>query len=94
MDDDEMELFMPFIVTTDNGGTYEPSAFVAGCYFGEIQTRVNAEEETIEKYVPTQLVPQIDLLAMATGYLFAAEAWDEHPDEWTLIQLLKDTSDG
>lgn len=37
--------------------------------------------------VPSQLVPQLDLLAMHHRYRMEAEPWDEHPDEWTYVRF-------
>ena len=90
MSDDDSPSFglvMPFVVCSDQGGPYDPGAFVAGCYFGELGERLKAGENPVMKYVPTPLVPQLDLLAMQYGYQFKAEAWAEHPDEWTEVRF-------
>jgi hypothetical protein len=81
-------LVMPFVATTSHGGPYDDAAFVAGFEAGwldlmlSITGKVGAE---VQRYVPPELVPQLDLIGMRHGYKLIAEPWDEHPDEWTLI---------
>lgn len=80
-------LVMPFVVCRSNGGPYDDEAFVAGVYCGsidqELQTRSICGPQ---KYVPTAVVPQLDLLAMHRGYEMSAEPWGDHP-EWTLVSF-------
>jgi hypothetical protein len=86
-DDESAEygLVMPYVVCASKDGPYEDGAFVAGIYFGEANTILReAKPDKYERYIPSPLVPQLDLVAMKEGYELTAEPWDEHPDEWTL----------
>lgn len=85
----EPELVVPFVVTDDNGGPYDVDAFKAGHYHGEISVTLNYEPSMFETYVPTPLVPQLDLLAMHKGYKFKATEWDDDP-EWSLVRFVRD----
>jgi hypothetical protein len=81
--DDERELVMPYVVCPD---PYEDSAFVAGTYCGDLWRRGETGDLVgHERYVPTPLVPQLDLVAMHFGLAMASEPWGEHPDEWTHV---------
>lgn len=87
-EDAEMGLVFPFTVCESNGGPYADDAFVAGCYFGGIQARVESgTTDLIEQYVPSGLVPQLDLLAMHHGWHIDAEPWPDFPDDWTWVVL-------
>ena len=88
-DDGEFGLVMPFVVTADNGGTYDARSFVAGARMEAVRRRCEAGEVQIESYEPPPLVPQLDLIAMRYGYTMTEEPWDEHPDEWTLVTLVR-----
>jgi hypothetical protein len=88
-DGPEYGLLYPFVVCTSQDGPYEDGAFVAGCYFGQIQTECRTIIEGRYKrwYVPSPLVSQLDLLAMQEGLTMAAEPWEDYPDEWTQVTL-------
>lgn len=88
---EEYGLIYPFVVTSDNGGTYDPDAFVAGVQFGQIDELMEKRVPIVERYVATGIVPQLDLAAMYHGYTLTAEAWDEHPGEWTHVLLALST---
>lgn len=79
-------LVMPFVVVTSVGGPYDDTAFVAGCYYADID-RVLKDWGPPEysAYVYPALVPQLDLLAMHHGYTMVSEPWEDHPDDWTLV---------
>lgn len=88
--EDEFGLVMPFIVTTDNGGPYDPDAFVAGIYYGEAQAiaRMLPLGAIWQRYVPLALAPQLDLLAMHEGVQFRHTPWADDPDShWTLAEM-------
>lgn len=87
MSDDErsFELLMPFVVCESNGGPYDDDAFAAGWHAGTISTRLEAKPAVLVEFVRSQLVPQLDLVAMQRGYRMTAEPWDEQPDEWTEV---------
>jgi hypothetical protein len=87
-------LVMPFVVCESVGGPYEDRAFVAGVRYGQIAAEVaelkpgHAWSWTVE----TPLVRQLDLLAMHEGLTMTAEPWDEHPDEWVHVILVRSQS--
>lgn len=84
---DGHSLVMPFIVCPD---PYDDAAFVAGMYFGELAVLIKtlSHGPLIRRFVPSGLVPQIELLVMSEGvHGFKAEPWAEHPDEWTYIEI-------
>ena len=78
-DDPDYSMVMPFVVTTDNGGPYEPSAFVAGVYFGEASVLLPLLKfgAMYRRYVPTPLAGQLDLLCMAHEH--GVEFWTGPP---------------
>jgi len=84
--DPEFSLVMPFVVCETNGGPYDDAGFVAGCYFGLVQERVE-RVGWFEGYVPTPLVPQLDLLAMHHSLTFRSEEWAEHPADWSYVNI-------
>ena len=79
---------------------YEAGAFVAGCYHGEIAGWLAAAQEypgangrlATGWWVPSPVVPQLDLLAMHHGYTLTAEPWDEYPEEHTYVSFAKAAS--
>jgi hypothetical protein len=91
----EYELVMPFVVTESAGGPYADNAFVAGYACGSIDAELSMLSMLPQgipalpgsRYVPTGIVPQLDLIAMNYGYVINSEPWDEHPDEWTRIDF-------
>ena len=85
-DDSEGEygLVMPFVVCPD---PYEDQAFVAGCYQGQITEKLQSGVKEHAQYVPTPLVPQLDLLAMHHGLTFKSEPWEDCPDDWTWVEF-------
>lgn len=88
--DEGWDLVTPFVVCKPQG-PYDADAFVAGHYCGSIGTMLRTSPPTavLKWYVPTPLVPQLDLLAMRHRYRMTAEPWDEHPDEWTFVTFKK-----
>jgi hypothetical protein len=66
-EDHEYALVMPFVVTKDNGGVYDPSSFVAGARMADIRHRCETGEPQIRSYEPPPLVAQLDLIACATA---------------------------
>lgn len=87
--EDGYELVMPFVVCTSEGGPYEDSPFVAGVHFGQIYVACDLGTPIISRYVPTGLVPQLDLAAMHFGYTFEFQKWEDNEDDWTLVTLTK-----
>lgn len=87
----EYGLLYPLVVCESNGGPYDDAAFVAGCWFGRIMAECRADRFSGSEswFVPSPLVPQIDLLAMNEGLVMTVEPWDECPDEWTNVTLVR-----
>lgn len=84
-DDPDYSMVMPFVVTTDNGGPYEPTAFVAGVYFGEASVLLPLLKfgALYRRYVPTPLAGQLDLLCMADGLHIRTR----EEGEWTYVEI-------
>lgn len=89
MSGEEYGLVMPFVVCGDNG--YDAASFVAGIYLGEAEAilRLAPFGVLYRRYVPPELVPQLDLLAMREGCHLKATPWAEYPDEWTYVEIQK-----
>lgn len=98
--DSDYELFMPFIVVESQGGPFPDEPFVVGYELGlldqELQTLANVgpgRAVPIGRYVHTQGLPQVDLIAMRNGYTI--DTSEGHSDAtWTWIDLKPETPDG
>lgn len=76
-------MVMPLVVVVSHGGPFDDLAFVAGARYGQLAEKLTTEHPIeFSTYEYTELVPQLDLLAMHLGYKLLVEPWDEHPDEW------------
>lgn len=82
-------LIYPFVVCKSNGGPYEDHAFVAGARFGDVARRCENHEPVIELYVDPESVRQYELLAMHHGYLMKSTPWDEYPEDWAWLSLVR-----
>ena len=81
-----MELVMPFIVCTSQGGPYDDDSFTAGFLAGQIDQALKiaaaANCETLSWPIfRMALAPQVDLIAMRYGFAAVVEASDAYP-EW------------
>lgn len=71
---------MPFLVVQSKGGPYEDEAFTAGWAMGSLDAKLEAlsidlrAAYKIGVTVPTECIPQIDLIAMKHGFICAAAA--------------------
>lgn len=85
-DDDETDeaLVMPFVVCRSSGGLYDDDSFLAGMYFGRACASMD-EEEIWMAAVPTQLIPQLDLLAMGSRANLIVQETDS--EYWTYVEL-------
>lgn len=80
---DEHGLLFPFVVCVSKGGPYEDGAFAAGFQAGQIyQALGNGMLYSIQFTVRTDLLPQLDLIAMHFGFTVDVAA-TEYPDAWT-----------
>lgn len=81
-------LVMPFVVTQSQAGPHADEPFVAGYECGYLDHLLESRiHESVERYVHTSIVPQLDLVAMRHGYTMTSEPWQDHPDQWTLVTL-------
>jgi hypothetical protein len=85
----EVELIMPFVVCTSNGGPFDDDAFVAGYQAGQIDNTLatiasgGVTELRITVYV--DLLPQLELIAMRYDFSLAADAPSGENLEWTHV---------
>lgn len=84
-----MELVMPLVVVTSNGGLYDDAAFVAGMHFQSLWDVLERRPVSYQQFVRTPLVAQIDLLAMHFGYRLEIEPWEPDGDIWTFAKFLR-----
>lgn len=91
--DPDYELLIPFVACRSNGGAYDDDSFTAGVQFGMIFVEAGMltrkTGSTKQWHVRTQLVPQMDLVAMVYGLEMTSEPWEHQPNEWTLITMRK-----
>lgn len=80
------EIVLPFTVVTSAGGPYEDQAFVAGFQAGSIDVDLRVGMPQPEYWVPSALVPQLDLIAMRRGYLMEHEPWADDV-RWSRIEF-------
>lgn len=82
------ELVMPFVVCASQGGPYDDEAFVAGIRLQQLWHRLEVgDPDVLSEYVPPELVPQLDLLAMHLGYTLTAEP---HNEDWALVAFRRE----
>lgn len=86
-DDDHMDLVMPLIVVASNGGPYDDASFVAGMHLQQLWGVLERKPMSYQQFVRSDLIPQIDLLAMHFGYRMDAEPWAPEPDQWTFARF-------
>lgn len=78
----EYALVMPFVVCQSVGGPYDDDAFVAGYQAGQIDAALKAGTAgDLSLTVRTDLLPQLDLIAMRHGYIMTTDSTEI--DEWT-----------
>ncbi len=82
-DTNDLSLIMPFVVCEGNGGPYNDEAFVAGYTAGVIDAALHSLEHIhahVTWWVPSKLVPQLDLLAMRYRFSMEVNVWEEDPE--------------
>jgi hypothetical protein len=91
-EDDGWHLAVPFVVCQSQGGPYDDEAFVAGFQAGQISRSLAAAKaigaDRLRLTVRTDLVKQLDLIAMDAGFALTVaevEETEDHPamPEWT-----------
>jgi hypothetical protein len=79
--EEEWGLVFPFVVCRSNGGPYDDEAFVAGYQAGQISKALAAAAavgaDRCMFTVRTDLVPQLDLIAMHYGFSLEAKQIEE-----------------
>lgn len=95
-DDDEDEhshvLVMPFVVCESKGGPFDDYSFVAGYVCGQLDAELGACSATpsgvpalpAPRYVQSEVVPQLDLIAMKHDYVLDVGGADMS-GEWTWV---------
>jgi len=88
--EDHYELVMPFVACSDQGGPYDPDAFVAGFQAGQIDRSlaalkaVGGSEFRVTTYAA--LLPQLDLIAMQHGFqLDSEEPGEPEAGDWSFV---------
>lgn len=81
-------LEMPFVVCSADGrGPYDDEAFSAGYQTGELHmTLLQGGIAELETQVRTATLPQLDLIAMRSGFSLTAEPLD---DAWSHVRFLR-----
>lgn len=91
MADQDVEI--PFVVCSQHGGPYDDESFGSGVLYGFINADMQRDAAVVVSHVvPTALVPQLDLLAMAYGLEMFTEPDDE--PGWSLVTFQKGDPDG
>jgi hypothetical protein len=87
----ELAMVMPFVTTQSHGGPHDDGSYVAGSEMAQLEAemRVAAAVNAVPcpRYLRTDNVPQVDLIAMRHGFTVEFKPWSEHPDEWTAAQF-------
>lgn len=66
------ELVMPYVTVTSRGGPHDDDSFVAGWVCGRIDAQLStlvALRGTCSVWIPPEVAPQVDLIAMRHHYL-------------------------
>lgn len=74
------ELVMPFVTVTSRGGPHDDDAYVAGWICGALDAQLEtiaAVRGTCSMWVPPDVAPQLDLIAMRHRYLATTGGTDE-----------------
>ena len=68
----EYGLVLPFVACKSNGGPFDDAAFIAGATCGalieELRTLARLHATPRQRYINAALLPQVDLIAMSSGY--------------------------
>lgn len=72
-DDDEYGLVMPFVTVASKGGPHDDRSYVAGYTMGLLDIYLKLGEVDDPAPIPSDCLPQADLLALKHGYTMEAE---------------------
>lgn len=86
--DGEYGLVMPFVVCQSKGGPYDDDAFVAGYQAGSLSVTLSQPIDPggMTVTVRTDLVPQVDLIAMHHQCVTASEPCTD-ADGWSFVTI-------
>jgi len=88
--DHEYGLVMPFVACKSQGGPYDDAGFVAGFACANVASQLeSAGGATLSVQVRSDLLAQLDLIAMREGYRLVADSSDDSSSEWTLAIFQK-----
>lgn len=91
-----MELVLPFVSCVSKGGPYDDTAFTAGFQAGRLDQRLAvaaaAQIDALGATVYTDLIPQVDLIAMNNGYTMEPQQCGPPAEAWTVVVFTR-TSD-
>lgn len=86
--EDDEGFLVPYVLMKRHGGTYDDDAFLAGVRIGELARdlllSVSMAMGMPAKIMPPSDKPQIELLAMAYGFVLTEHPYD---DEWSIFQF-------
>jgi len=89
----EYELVMPFVVVASKGGPYDDESFVAGWSCAVVDQALSAVapwRATFRRTIRTDVMPQVDLIAMKHEYALVHDDPDadaERGDGWAMVTL-------
>lgn len=96
-EEDGYELAFPFVACQSNGGPYDDDAFTAGYQCGRADrtlaaaAAVGADRATFT--VNTDLVAQVELIAMHHGFTYILVARCDETPEWSLVTVSTHTTE-
>jgi len=91
------ELVMPFRICKSQGGPYDDESFVAGWRLALLDR--DLADRAVDRIPMTGVslrpadMPQVDLIAMKHGYGVASEPWNDAPDDWLLVDFMRESSE-
>jgi hypothetical protein len=81
---------IPLVTTVSEGGPHDDESYVAGFEMGEMFASLGIiRPHHTERYVRTESLPMLDLLAMRFGYSYTAS---RSVDGWTWVELRRGTT--
>lgn len=89
-DETTFGLEMPFIICASQQGPYADEPFAAGWTCGELYTELAACRQLGARphgrYVPPEILPQVDLIAMKHGFTVHRDA-ERNTPAWAYIEF-------
>lgn len=89
--DGGFELVLPFVSCASKGGPYDDKAFTAGFQAGRLDQRLAvaaaAQINALSATVYTELLPQVDLIAMNNGYTAKSVPCGPPYESWSVAEF-------